>query len=55
LKEESERELLYAEFERLGIPTDKLYPLSNPALRQLLDSIKEAMLTYRQSMLSQQA
>ncbi|WP_337862985.1 hypothetical protein [Nitrososphaera sp.] len=42
-----ERSALYAEFEHLGIPTDKLHPLSNPALKQLLDSIKEAILSYK--------
>lgn len=55
LNEESERKLLYAEFVRLRIPTEELYPLSNAALRQLVDSIKEAILTYQQSMLSQNA
>jgi hypothetical protein len=55
LNEESERKLLYVEFDRLGIPTDELYPLSTPALKQLIDSIKEAILSYQQSFLSQNA
>lgn len=51
MTEQAERHALYAEFEQLGIPADNLHSLTNPALRQLLNSIKEALMSYRQSAL----
>jgi len=47
LVEDEERENFYAEFKKLGIPTDGLYLLTNPALKQLLDSIKLAIASYK--------
>lgn len=49
LKMDKEREELYSEFRRLGIPVDVLHPLSNSALQHLLGSIKNAVTGYRES------
>jgi hypothetical protein len=53
LTEQAERHALYAEFEQLGIPAENLHALTNPALRQLLNSVKNALLSYRQSALEE--
>ncbi len=45
---DKEREILYSEFDRLGIPVDVLDPLSNSVLRHLLGSIKNAVIEYRE-------
>jgi hypothetical protein len=44
-----EREMMYPEFRQLGIPVDEFYLLSNSALKHLLDSIREAIVEYRNS------
>lgn len=54
LVEDEERENFYTEFKRLGIPTDALYLLTNPALKQLLDSIKMAIASYKAEQQQQQ-
>jgi len=46
---DKERQVLYEEFGRLGIPVSVLHPLSNSALKDLLGSIKEAIVGYRES------
>jgi len=47
LEEDERREDLYSEFNKLGLPTDDLYLLTNLALKQLLDLIKTSVASYK--------